>query len=67
VSDTAIVAVTTANFDKTGSGWNRDQDYGVGTKVAMDNVYLKPGEGVVFRLEKSRYNVNREESTAVYA
>lgn len=40
----AVVQMTTQNFET-----NRHFEYAVGTEVDLSNVYLRPGEGVVFR------------------
>jgi len=43
----ATVAATTGNFDGVG----RREDYAIGTGVTLNNIHLRPSEGVVFSWE----------------
>ena len=45
VPATGVVVMTTQNIDH--------REFGVGSKVKLNNVYLKQGEGVVIKLEEN--------------
>jgi hypothetical protein len=49
VPDVATVAATTANFATAATANGREDEYQINATVTMTNVYLRPGEGVVFR------------------